>query len=115
MNKTNIIVALASAVITFLVLGILGATLLDDEPTVNTQDTVQTQEETPNENYKHNFVKACSSQGVTEALCSCMFDKIREDYSLTEMASFGINNELPANFDERYLTPCQNELNAQQI
>lgn len=115
MNKTNIIVALTSAVITFLVLGILGATLLDDEPTVSTQDTVQTQEKMSDDEFEHDFVSACSSQGVTEALCSCMFDKIREDYSLTEMAEFGINGELPANYTARYVTPCQNELNAQQI
>lgn len=114
MSKTNIIVALSAAVVTFFTMAILGAVLLEDEPET-TQDTVKVQDKYEEPNFKDDFVKGCSAEGASEEMCSCMFDKLKADYTLEEMAGFGVNGELPVNYTQRYIKPCQNELNAQQI
>jgi len=119
MDKNYVIIALVSALATFLLMAILGAVLLEDEPTnePQTQDTVQTDNEFneyTSSNIREGFIEGCMSEGGSRDFCTCGAEKVNEEYSLMEIAEMGSENEYPDKFWDM-MRQCKTETNAQQI
>jgi len=108
MNKTNIIVALSAAVVTFFTMAILGAVLLEDEPErepVSTDIRQQAQQQ---------FMVSCRGENPPEGFCTCAWDELSDMYSVSEMAEMGNTDTYPTEFyDVR--DQCLTETKARQI
>jgi len=107
MDKNYVIVALVSALATFLLMAILGAVLLEDEPE-------RSYEPTSNVTAEEQFVSSCRGEDPPTGFCTCAWNKLSDVYTVSEMAEMGRTEEFPTEFYD-IKNQCLAEINAQQI
>jgi len=44
-----------------------------------------------NQEFEHEFVVGCTSQGAPQAICQSVFSELNKKYSITDMALWNIN------------------------
>lgn len=121
MSKNTIIATLASFLAMFVILLVIGLVNGDEpdtaepETTEPNQETVEFEGEYSQEQARQDFVDSCSTAGATREMCACMYGEFAEDYTIREMADFGIRGELPADYYKEYVKPCQNQINSTRI
>jgi len=105
MNYKNIAIALGSALVTFLVLAILGTVLLEDEKEYQSMSDVTAEE---------HFISSCRAENPPAGFCTCAWDELSDEYTVMEIAEMGNSETFPPEFYD-IRDQCIAEISAQQI
>lgn len=112
MSKDNIIWAMGAAIVTFLLLGILGLVFDSgqQQPTNQTSYENQTRQEAA----EGVFMGSCRAENPPSGFCQCAWDELVDEFTVDEIAEMGRTEDYPMvvySIKEK----CKTEANARNI